>query len=397
MALQSNVNVSLVYGAETTFGAPSSAAGNTLRRVSSTLAAQKDAFTSNEVRADQQISDARHGTRRAQGVVNTELSIQSFDDLIAAALRSTWVAGVSATNTTLTNVLAAAAQSRFTFGAGSLITAGFKVGDVVRFSTITGPNANRNFRITALTATQMTVFPAPADMTSQTTFTVAVQGRKLVNGILTPSFTIEQYMSEIDVNELFTGMRVGEMALSLPPSGIATANFSFQGKDATVGSGAGAPYFTNPAAQPNTGVLAGVNGSLTLNGSASAIVTGLDLTINNNLSSTPVVGSQSVPEIFYGRSVVTGNVSAYLDDAALLNVFMNEAEVDIVAQLEAAGSDPKDFLVVNMQRVKFTGVNKTVGPDGGVVATFPFQALLKTGGAGTTFDQSTLVIQRSNA
>jgi hypothetical protein len=50
-----------------------------------------------------------------------------------------------------------------------------------------------------------------------------------------------------------------------------------------------------------------------------------------------------------------------------------------------------------MQRVKFTGVNKTVGPDGGVVATFPFQALLKTGGAGTTFDQSTLVIQRSNA
>jgi hypothetical protein len=38
-----------------------------------------------------------------------------------------------------------------------------------------------------------------------------------------------------------------------------------------------------------------------------------------------------------------------------------------------------------------------VAASGGVVVTFPYQALLKTGGAGTAFDQSTLTIQRSNA
>jgi hypothetical protein len=397
MPLQSNVNVTMRYGAEATFGTPSTDAGKLLRRVSSTIAVNKDAFTSNEVRSDQQVFDARHGTRRAQGVLTADLSLESYDDFLAAVMRSTWSAGITANQATLLSVTASNSGGTFTFGGGSLITAGFKVGDVFRFTAgVPVANLNRNFRITNLTATVMTVFPKPTDMASQSTFTLGVRGRKLLMGTLTPSFTIEQNYPDLDITELFTGMRVGEAALSLAPAGVATANFSFQGRDGVVSTGASAPYFANPASETTTGVLSGVNGSLSLNGAISAVVTSLDLSINTNLSSQPVVGSQYVPDIFYGRSVVTGNVSAFLEDASLLNAFLNESEVDIVAQLETAGADPKDFMVVNMQRVKMTGMNKTIGPDGGVVASFPFQALLKPGGTGTAFDQSTLVFQRSN-
>lgn len=397
MPLQSNVNVTLRYGAETTFGAASSDAGRLLRRASSTIAPSKDSFTSNEVRSDQQVSDVRHGTRRAQGVLTGDLSLESYDDFFAAVMRSSWVAGVTANQATLLSVTASNSAGTFTFGGGSLITSGFKVGDVIRFPTgVSAANLNKNFRITSLTATVMGVFPKPTDMASVSSFTLGVRGRKLLMGTATPSFTIEQNMPDLDITELFTGMRVGELALSLTPAGVATANFSFQGRDFEVRSGAQAPYFSSPLAETTTGVLAGVQGNVSFNGAVSSVVTQLDLSVNLNLSSQPVVGSQVVPDIFYGRSVVTGNISAFIEDISLLNAFINESEIDIVAQLDAAGTDPKDFLTINMQRVKLTGLNKTIGPDGGVIASFPFQALLKAGGTGTAFDQSTVVFQRSN-
>lgn len=392
MALQSNVNVTLRYGAETTFGTASSAAGQLLRRVQSSLQTSKDAFQSNEVRSDQQVFDARHGTRRAGGAINGELSLATYDDFIEAALRGTWTAGATASNTQFTSL--AVSGSAFQITAGTWAAAGFRVGDVIRLSGFTHANVGKNFRIVSLTATAATVYPTPAVMSAQTTFGVAVAGRKLTNGTQQRSFTIEQSYPDIDVNELFTGMRVGECGISLPPAGIATVNLGFQGKNGVVASGASAPFFTNPATETTTGVLAGVNGNLLIDGVASAVVTGLDFQITNNLSSNPVIGSNVVPEIFYGRNVITGNVSAYLENESLLNVFLNETEVAIAATLEASGNDPKDFLSFAFNRVKFTGVSKTIGPDGGVVASFPFQALLKNG---TGYDTSTLVVQRSNA
>jgi hypothetical protein len=44
-----------------------------------------------------------------------------------------------------------------------------------------------------------------------------------------------------------------------------------------------------------------------------------------------------------------------------------------------------------------TAANKQVAASGGVMVTFPFQALLQAGGSSTAYDQSTLTIQRSNS
>lgn len=389
MTLQSNVNVSVRYAPETTFGTAGTSA-QVLRRVSSSLNLTKDVFTSNEVRSDQQVYDLRHGVRRVAGGIQGELSTQSWDDFIEAALRGTWASGGTGSNANLTSI--AVSGSAFVAGGGSFITQGFKVGDVVRLSGFTHANVAKNFRITALTATNMTVFPAPAAMTAQTTFTIAVAGKKVTTGVQKRSFTIEQNYPDSDFSELFLGCRIGSMSLGLPPSGMATVGFDFQGKDGQNLAAPAAPYFASPTAQTATGILAGLNGSLLIDGTASAIVTGLDLQVQNNLSSQPVVGANTVPEIFYGRTVITGNVSVFLEDENFMNVFLNEEEIDIVAQLDAAGST--DFMCVAVNRVKFTGASKTVGPDGGVIVQFPFQALLKTGA--TTYDSGTLVIQRSN-
>lgn len=400
MPLQSNVNVELRYGAETTLGTQSSAAGQVLRRISSTLALAKDAFTSNEVRPDQQVYDARHGVRRVAGNIQGELSTKSYDDFIEASLRGSWTAGISIQNTTpamSTATLAATAGSggsltgTFTASAGSFLTAGLRVGDVFRVTGSTG-NTNKNFRIVGMTATTLTVYPSPATATAASTWTIAVQGRKLTTGVQQRSFSIEQYYPDIDVAETFLGCRIGEMQVSLPPTGMATVSFGVQGVNMLNTTGAAAPVFANPTAAAATGILAGVNGSLSVAGAPSALITQLDFTVSNNLNSQPVVGANTVPEIFYGRTVVNGTLSAYFADQTLLNYFLNETEIALAAQLDDANGT--DFMAFRMNRVKLMGATKTVGPDGGVILQSPFQSLLSSGQTG--FDDGSLVIQRSN-
>lgn len=86
---------SISYVPEVTFGVtPGTPSMVELRNTGTTLAVQKDSFTSEEIRNDRQIVDMRHGVRRATGDVNFELSYGAFDDWLEAALFSTWATNV---------------------------------------------------------------------------------------------------------------------------------------------------------------------------------------------------------------------------------------------------------------------------------------------------------------
>ncbi|CAB5220406.1 hypothetical protein UFOVP233_68 [uncultured Caudovirales phage] len=404
MTVQSNVQTTIAYKAETTFGTPPTATGaQFLRRVSSNLAPVKDTFASNEVRSDYQVNDVRHGMRSARGTIEGELSTLTYDDFLEAALRGTWTAGVStspADFATGVTIATSGTTSTLTFaGAGSLLTKGFKIGDIVRTAGFTTPANNAavagNLRIVALTATVMTVYPAITAAASQATgWTVTVPGKKLTVGTQKRSFTIEQSLADATLWEAYSGVRVGGMTINAQPNGLATCSWELIGQNFNMGTST--PYFTTPTAETTTGIVSGVDGFLRLNGKEQGVVTGFQMNFTNNLSMTPVIGSTFGPDVFYGRIVCTGSVSAYLEDASLVNAFISESEIDLVATLEASGANPQEFLNFSMQRIKFTGASKTIGADGGVIAQFPFQALLKAGGAATAYDQSTLVIHRSN-
>lgn len=64
------------------------------------------ALQSEEIRNDAEIADFRLGTRHVEGTASAELSYGTFDDLIAAALRGTWVNDV---------LVAGIARPSFTF------------------------------------------------------------------------------------------------------------------------------------------------------------------------------------------------------------------------------------------------------------------------------------------
>ncbi len=210
-------------------------------------------------------------------------------------------------------------------------------------------------------------------------------------------FTIEQNYPDLDMSERFDDAMISGCSIRIPPNGIISTSWMVMARNGTILKDASAPYFTSPSAATTTDVLTGIEGGLRLGGVEQTIVTGVDFSIAGNLSAQPVVGTPLLPDFFPGRLVATGNVSFYLDDDALLSAFYNEAELDLVVNCTASGSAPQDFMCFNFQRIKLGAAGKQAGADGGMIVSAPFQALLKTGGSGTAFDQSTLSIQRSNA
>ena len=77
-----------------------------LRRVTSTLDMKKDTYQSNEMRADRQIADFRHGVRSIEGSISGELSPGTYEKFMAAILRKAWAAGVTMNVAAADNVAA---------------------------------------------------------------------------------------------------------------------------------------------------------------------------------------------------------------------------------------------------------------------------------------------------
>jgi hypothetical protein len=401
--IASGVAKQLRYKKESTLNtAPGATGAQLLRRQTSEFSLVKQTYQSAEIRPDYQISDFRHGGRSVSGQLNGELSCLSYADFIAAALRAPFA--TAATTGALTNVTAAASGPHFTRATGSFLTDGFKVGDVVRWSgwaTTGAANNGRNFRITALTATQMTVLDlntATATVAAKTagdSVTCVVAGKKCqvpLTGHTNDSFYFEEWHPDVNQSERFGGCRVGQLEIGFPASGMATIGAQFTGIDMSTGTSA---YFTAPSAATVTGVLAAVNGKLRVGGTDIATVTQLAVTINSNLSTAQVVGSNISPDVFVGSAVVNGTFSAYFQDGVLRDNFVNEDEISLFSYLTADNSNGSPFMGIYMPRIKIGQAQKADGQQG-IVRSFNFQALLPTsGGAGTAVDQSTIVVQDS--
>ena len=372
-----------------------------LRRVTSSLNVTKETYQSNEMRADRQISDFRHGVQSVEGSISGELSPGTYPKLMAAILRKNFVAGVASTsNITIAAATTTGAAGTFTRGTGSWITDGFKVGDVVRFAGFLSPatsNNSHNFLITALTATVMTGIMldgvAVVTKTAGDPIVTTVVGKKTwtpQSGHTEDWFAIEHDYSDVDLSEVFYDLKVNSMAVKLPATGISTIEFGLMGLNYANKAAVDSPYFTSVLAASTSGVLAAVNGALYVQGTKIALLTGLDFDVAANLSSEPVVGSNVKPDIFDGRVAVKGNMTVFFEDATFRDYFLNETEVSINCVFTDKNDKAANFLAFTMPRVKVGGASKDDG-EKGLVQTMPFVALFNPNGDdGTTCTVNTL-------
>lgn len=393
----------VIFKKEVTYGVvPVAASAQLIRRVESSLDLTKETYQSNEIRPDFQIADFRHGVRRVDGSINGELSPKTYSDFFAASLKRLFTTGVSAAGASIT-IAGAGPTYTVPRAAGSYLTDGFKVYDTIRLSvgTLNAANINKNLLIVGLTATVATVIVVNGSALVAegpiATTTVGVVGKKTftpITGHTDESFSIEHFYTDLAQSEVFSGCKPSTIAVELPPTGLATCNVSFMGKDIVT---AASQYFTSPTALTSTTVLAAVNGVVRVGGATVANLTGLSINIDSPQTGEPVVGSNTVPAMYPGRVNVTGQFTAYFDSVTLRDVFINETEIDLAGVFTENNTASAGFVSFAMPRIKVGSASKSDG-ETGLIQTFSFQALLNTaGGTGTTTEATTLVIQDSAA
>jgi hypothetical protein len=403
MSIATGVAKRVAYKKEVTWNtAPGASGAQSLRRVSSLLALDKATYASAEIRGDYQVADFRHGMRSVKGALKGELSAGTWKDFFAAVCRKAFAAVTPIASLSLT---IAASGSNFTVarGSGSWITDGVKVGDVIRITagSVNAANLNKNLFVLAEVAATLTVavlngvaMVAEGPIAS---CTVAVTGKKTMMAVASQtddSFSIEHWYSDISQSELFTGCKVQQMDLALPASGMSDITLDFLGGNVTT---AASQYFTSPTAETTYGILAGVNGLVQVQGATVGLLTALQLSCKGNMTAEPIVGSNVYADITEGRMEVSGQFSVLFQDATFRDYFLNETEIAIAAVLSASPSATADFLGFSLPRVKVGAATRDDG-EKGLILTCPFTALLNTaGGAATASENSTLVIQDSQA
>ena len=178
-------------------------------------------------------------------------------------------------------------------------------------------------------------------------------------GTVPKFFSIEDYAADIDQARVFTGMSVNTMAVSLAPNQMVTTTFGMVGKDMAISAtektqdaASGAAPFDAYSGDISIGNVGGA--------SPVAIVTGLDFTLTNSFAPTFVIGDDSAPSLEYGRAEVEGTLTAYFEDAALINRFLDETETEIEVSVDdPTGANAYTF---SFPRVKINSAD--VGVDG---------------------------------
>ena len=126
---------------------------NAMRRVTSDVDLSKDTYESNEIRADYQVGDMRHGMRKVGGTIKGELAPGSYSSFIGALLRKEWVAAPATVGVTSITGAGSGATRTLTRTSGNYLTDGFKIGHVVRVSAATShvtADLNKNLFVTGV-------------------------------------------------------------------------------------------------------------------------------------------------------------------------------------------------------------------------------------------------------
>jgi len=197
-------------------------------------------------------------------------------------------------------------------------------------------------------------------------------------GTTPKSFSIEDAATDITQFRLFTGMTVSSLAVSIRPNQMVTGTFSMVGKNMTISGTSVDPTKTASSTNQPFDAYSGVMRIADAGGvlASAAIVTGFDFSINNALAPTFVVGSSTTPQLEFGMATVEGTLTAYFEDAALINRFLNETQTALEVSVDdPTGSSDYTFL---FPRVKINGADVPVDNPTSRIITLPFVALYDT-------------------
>jgi hypothetical protein len=406
MTIAKEINKVVAVYKQTGLGVPRSGSGSqALRRETASGKLTVATYENNEITSHQQSTGKTHGGRSATFSLNGLLSGNTYSTLFESILRGTFAATTAFTASTIT-ISGTAALYTFTasVAAPAFLTNGLKIGDVVRLSASGGTAGNKANNIIVIGVTSETVFTGVtlngSALTNEaiTTCTVTVVGKKLAAPIIGQTnnyWTVEEFQSDITKSELFTDTVFSSVDVSIPSTGNTTVAFSALALNRV---SSGAQVLTSPTAETTTDVVQGISGIVVANGTVVANVTGATIKIDGSTTAlSNVLGSNVAPDISRGILKVTGQLTAFYQDAIMSGYFDDATPISIAIVDAVDETNTSEFVSFVMSKVKLDGDDKDTGASG-IVRTYPFTAEINgAGGAALANAKTIITIQDSLA
>jgi hypothetical protein len=217
----------------------------------------------------------------------------------------------------------------------------------------------------------------------------AIDG-SIVIGTTQSSLRLQKAFPLVGQYHEFSGCVVNSWSLSVAPNAVITSTFSFMGKQMhtyTTEGGDTADAMSGAIDKGTGEPFDSFSGSIYEGGTSSgdeiAIVTGIDLSVENNITPMQVIGNRNAIGLAEGRANVTGTLSAYFVDSTMLNKFINETESSIQFVLSDPSGNSYQFY---LPRIKYSGSTLDVGDEGPVSVSMPFVGLIPSTSPNSTLE-----------
>jgi hypothetical protein len=405
MAIANGINKLTVFKVQTGLGVPATGSGGqVVRREQSKFDLEIGSFTNNEITEHQQSTGVTNGSRKVNGSLNGVLSPNTYSKFMAAAMRKAFAATTPLTAAAVT-IAGTAPNWTVAISAGSFLTAGFKIGDVIRLSvgTLGALNINKNLFITGLTATVATVTVVNGSLLTAegpiAGCTLTVTGKKCivpVTGHSREYWTVEEWAADIAQSELSTDVMIGGFDIGLSNNANATFAMTAMGLNQTASA---TQQLTTPIATTNTDVINALSGIITVNGVVQAAITGASIKLDGKTAPIEAAISANGMSPDHSRGVITvsGQFTAYFENGVLPALFNAGTVVSLTVLAVVDTTAASEFIVFNIPAISLTGASKDDG-EKGIIRTYPFTAEInQTGGAALSKDRTILSIQDSLA
>lgn len=368
----------LAYIQEVNFGTtPATPAGQTVRQTGFSLSADRNYIDNPELRTDGMTAAGVGGTLRGKGSISGKLSYGTYDDFFAAALGNFgWFTNVVKVKpiiaSSATTIAVAAVGKTFTRPAGSFVTDGFVVGDVINVSGATAGGDNGNFVISTVAALVLTCTTATGlvDEAANAAIKVCLNTR--------PSFTMEKAHMVNGIFMPYTGCVVDGFELSGKVNDAVEVKFDLLTK--AVGTETATSLFSSIVAANANDLITTWAGSIKKDTVALANVVSWNLKATRNMDAAEVVGSSALYDIQPKTAKVTGTLELYFDSMVFYTAM--RAETDIAFQLNLGLGGTKSYQIdLTKCRIKTW---KSEPKEGLMTATVEFESFAPASGTNTS-------------
>lgn len=193
---------------------------------------------------------------------------------------------------------------------------------------------------------------------------------ELTCGVEERSYTFERRFTDIDQYVRYRGCFLNKFSLSIKPNAMITGSFELIGLS---GETANEPLVESPAPSLTHLQYDSFTGELRSNGELMAVVTGIDLSLDNGIQSQFVIFQRDAPFVSWGNSNVTGTMTAFFQNAALIREFLDETPATLEFTLGRPGDNQYTFI---LPKIRYTGAENNMDAEGPLSISMPFSAML---------------------